>query len=239
MSINPLLYTSQDNSLEILVQSNKIIYSVLDENDVPVLRQEINMIPGKSADSSIYEHYFNQPELNIPGDNVRIVFENNLYQLVPSTLFREEAMQKVFEVEHGERKDDQLSYLVLPKWGVHFVFAAPQRMSRFFDDRYPDAAVEHHMGTFLKRHNHQTDDVLYAQLRYETVDLILIRNRRLELLSSQEVSGREDISYFILNVYEQQELDTASFPLKLIFPEKEDQELIEMLAGYIENVKKV
>ena len=49
MSANPIFLSTVENNLMILIRPDSILYSVTDENEQTLLRQVINMIPGKKA----------------------------------------------------------------------------------------------------------------------------------------------------------------------------------------------
>ncbi len=236
MSANPLLLNSKENNLEILIKPETITYSIMDENEHVILRQEINILPGKSADIAVYEHFFNQPELRILSENVTIIFANSQYQLVPSELFREADMKDLFEIEHGKLENERLDYLILPKWGAHLVFSVPDKMMHFFDSKFPDAEVEHHVGNLLKRKVEKKATAMWAYVRSEALDLIVVKENVLHLVSSFEVKTNEDICYFVLNAYEQLQLDTDSVALNISSEVAIKEELVELLNSYVNTV---
>lgn len=237
MASKPLLFNSSENILEILIKPESIIYSIADDNGQILLRQEVNILPGKSADMAVYEHFFNQPELQITSENTTIIFSNSHYQLVPSELFRDENMKLMFEMEHGTLEDEYLKYLVLPKWSAHLVFAAPGKMMDFFKSKFPEAEIEHHIGNLLKRKIDRNSNAIRAYLRNNAMDLIVVKDKQLQLLSSFEVHTKEDICYFILNAYDQFQLDTETFPLNIFSEDNIDNETVELIETYITTVK--
>ncbi len=233
MRSNPLLINSQENVLEILVKPETIIYSIADDNGQVLLRQEVNILSGKSADIAVYEHFFNQPELQITSENTTIIFSNSQYQLVPSELFREQNMKLIFEVEHGALEDEYLKYLVLPKWSAHLVFAVPSKMMDFFKSKFPEAEIEHHVGNLLKRKIDKNANAVWAYLRNDAMDLLIVKDNQLHLLSSFEVKTKEDICYFILNAYEQLQLDTEKYTLNVLSEDIVNKDVVELLESYI------
>ncbi len=237
MSVNPLFISSSENKLEILVQPDTIVYSVIDENDNVMLRQEINMLPGKSADIAFYEHFFNQPELKIQSENVSVVFENNSYQLIPSELFREKDMSLFFETEHGKSEYERLHYLVLPKWGVHFVCRIPDKMTSFFQSKYPEVVIEHHVSNLMKNRIAKNENEVTALVRKGMVDILVVKANQLVLVNSFETTTPEDILYSLLKVYEQLELDEKTYPLCVMFKSAEDEKLMLLLKSYFQNIK--
>lgn len=221
----------------ICIREDSILYSVTDENEQVLLRQEINMISEKTANISVYEHFFNQPELNILSENVLILYENCACQLIPDELFREEDMLDLFEMEFGKSENENLKYLLLPKWGIHLVFRVPTAISHFFEEKYSDALTEHHIARLLKKKIKKSENAVYANLRKNSIDLFVVKDNLLQFSNSFEVKTNEDICYFILNVYEQLQLDTETLTLILISENTVKEELIDLLKNYIVNVK--
>ena len=237
MSANPIFLSTVENNLMIRIRPDSILYSVTDENEQTLLRQEINMIPGKKANSAVYEHFFNQPELKIQRENVSVVFENNSYQLIPSELFREKDMNLFFETEHGKSEYERLHYLVLPKWGVHFVCRIPDKMTSFFQSKYPEIAIEHHVSNLMKNRIAKNENELTALVRKGMVDILVVKADQLVLVNSFETTTPEDTLYCLLKVYEQLELDVKTYPLCVMFKSAEDEKLMLLLKSYFQNIK--
>lgn len=86
MSDKSHLY-SADNTLDMRICPDGISYTVSDDNQQILLRQELNIPIGPVTDMGIFEHFFSQPELQILGENVSIFYESNQYQLIPGELF--------------------------------------------------------------------------------------------------------------------------------------------------------
>ena len=237
MSANPIFLSTVENNLMIRIRPDSILYSVTDENEQTLLRQEINMIPGKKANSAVYEHFFNQPELDILSENVSILLENNAWQLIPDELFREENMNDLFEMEFGKSDDELLKYMLMPKWGMHLVYRVPAVMIGFFEEKYSEVVFEHHISRLLKKSIVKSAEAVYANLRKDAVDIFAVKGSMLHLAGTFEVKTNEDISYFILNVYEQLELDTESFTLNIITENNVNEELVKMIGDYVVNIK--
>ncbi len=239
MSLTPLIYNAKEKNLDILILPDSIHYSISNENEQIYLRQEINLLRGRSGEGGIYEQFFNQPEMDFLSDNVRIVFENSHYQLIPSAFFREENLKLTWETEHGKLNREILNYMVLPKWGLHFIYKVPERMYRFFQNKYPYAHFDHTVATFLKRKTNKQNAAVSCYIRKNEMDFIVIKDQKLQQVSSLEINSDEDALYFILNIYEQLELDVNEFPLHIRFKDETNNNLLNLLENYIVNLKKL
>lgn len=233
------LLNSADNTLEINISPESISYAVSDDNQQVLLRQELNIPIGPATDMGVFEHFFNQPELQILGENVRIHYESNQYQLIPHELFSEKDMTELFSVEHGASENEAVQYQILPKWGAILTYRLPVRMMAFFRQKFPEAEMEHHIALLLKKQLVNRETACWLNVRKDIIDILVIQNKHLQLVNSFEVKTHEDCCYFVLNVYEQLQLDTETFHLNVIINKSVNEELIKLLKKYIKNVENI
>ena len=227
---------SSDNNLLIRIHPEGITYAITDENEQVILQQMINMPPGKLKDARFLEHFLEQPELRVLSENVSVVFENSNYQLIPNELFKEDDVSQLFELEFEKNDNVRLIYNLLPRWGAHLIHSVESSVMDLFEKKYPDAEIEHHVSKLLKRKIDRNTDTIYANVRKETVDLFVVKENRLLLTNSFQTNTNEDICYFVLNAYEQLELDTKTIPLKLFSEDAVDKSLVELLEQYITDI---
>ena len=71
----------------------------------------------------------------------------------------------------------------------------------------------------------------------DTVDVLVVKDNLLQLVNSFDVKTTEDCCYFVLNVYEQLQLNTESMTLVLMSENSVNEEIIGLLKKYIVTVK--
>lgn len=221
-----------ENYLSIKVSPYSIVYTVIDDMDQVILRQEINRISEKTAFSVLNEHFYNQPELNISGENVTVLFENSEYQLIPNEFFREEDALFFFETEFGKLNDETLKFIPLPKWGIHVTFRVPQNLLSLFEEKYPDLELTHQIVRMLRTKIDKIHEGLYVNVRKNAIDVIVEKENRILLANSFDVKTNEDICYFLLNIFEKLNLDNEQFKLCLLFEDAFNRELLDVLKNY-------
>ncbi len=226
---------SIDNNLLIRIHPDGITYAITDENEQVILQQMINVSSQKLKDIQFLEHFFEQPEFRVLSENVSIVFENSHYQLVPNELFRQEDVRDLYELEFGKTEQITLIFNLLPQWGAHLVYSVEESLIDFLEKKYPDAEIEHHIFKLLKKKVSRNETAVYAYVRKETVDILAVKDNTLLLANSFQTKTDEDICYFVLNAYEQLELDMKTVPLKLLSEESVSDKLDDMLKQYITN----
>lgn len=221
------LANNSENNLLIRIHSDSISYLITDENEEVVLQQLINIPSGKLKETQFFEHFFNQPELRVSDENVEIIFANSQYQLIPNDLFRQSDFHELFEIEFGKNERTKLIYNLLPQWGAHLVYEVEEPLMDFFEKKYPEAEVGHHVFKLLKNKVSKTSNAVYANLRKDFIDLIVVKENTLLLSNAFHTKTNEDICYFILNAYEQLGLDTETFTLKILSESTVDEVLVE------------
>jgi len=236
MSDKSQLY-SVENTLDMRICPDGISYAVSDDNQQILLRQELNIPIGPGTDMGVFEHFFSQPELQILGENVSIFYESNQYQLIPGELFSENDLEKLFSIEHGVSENEIILYKLLPKWGASLAFRISSRIQAFFEHKYPEAVIEHHISLLLKKQLANRETACWLNIRKEMIDLIVIQNKQLQLLNSYPVRSNEDCCYYVLNVFEQLQLDTETFCLKIMSENTVNEQLLVLLKQYVRNVE--
>jgi hypothetical protein len=209
----------------------------MDDKEQAVLRQEINRMSEKTAFSALNEHFYNQPELNISGENVTVLFENSEYQLIPNEFFREEDALFFFETEFGKSNDETLKHIHLPKWGIHVTFRVSQNLLSLFEQKYPDLELTHQIVRMLRYQIDKMHEGVYVNVRKNAIDVIVEKENQLLLVNSFDVKTNEDICYFLLNIFEKLNLDNESFKLYIFFEDVFSRELLDVLNNYFRRVE--
>jgi hypothetical protein len=157
--------------------------------------------------------------------------------LIPNEIFRNEDVKKLYEIEFGKKEKIELKFNLLPQWGAHLVFRTENYLTEFLEKKYPNAEIEHHIFNLLRKKIKKNVSSVYANLRKECVDIIVVKNSKLLIVNSFEAKSEQDIVYFVLNIYEQLELDIETFPLKLFSEKSISSSLLELLKQYIRKVE--
>jgi len=87
----------------------------------------------------------------------------------------------------------------------------------------------------VKASDHQRG-VVMAEVQMHTLDILVIRNDRIQLLNRYRLNDPSDFIYHTLNTMRQLELDNESIPVYLSGIIHDDHELKDLLLKYIRNV---
>lgn len=232
------LLNSIDNYLEIMICKRGVRYTVLDEQRNELLKQEINVSTESVSNHQLIDFLLHQPDMLLSENHTTIVFESTPYMLVPNELFRQEDAKILFEIEHGVNEQRDCLFYPIPKWGVHFVFALPRTLQMAFDSKYPHAIIKHRVGEWLKM-KITKEDGCYLFVREGEIDVVVIKDETLELVSSYETCSVEDICYYVLQAYEQLLLERMYFPLQIFESKSLKDNVITQLKAYVLNVSVV
>ncbi|MGC3977610.1 MAG: DUF3822 family protein [Paludibacteraceae bacterium] len=230
---NVLLTTALENILDIYVLADGILCSISDEHQNVVLRKELHIPIHSKMDIHFVEKFFHQPEFDLINENVNIHIINFGYQLIPSELYRQNDSEKLFEMMFGKAENETLLVNVLPKWNMHLVYRIPEKLIVLFNDIYPDAEKKHHIFELLKNFIHRSEEAVYLNILKIAVDLVLLKDSKLQIINTFAVKTDEDICYHTLNIYEQFQLNTENFKLKIKKNSTMSQSAIELLKQYI------
>jgi hypothetical protein len=226
-----------ENSLVIRIAENSISYSIFDDDENLLLNQIINVHSSKMEETQFLEQFFNEKELQVVIEDITIVFENEKYQLIPNDIYRKEHEKVLFELEFGEDDNAVLEHNVIPIWGVHVVYRVNRTIKRFFEVKYPNVEIKHHIFKLLKDRIKKNQDKVYVNIRKNSIDVIVVNENGLQLVNTFEVKTDEDKVFFIMNVYEQLGLNAEEFPLLLLTKDTKSNELSKLLEGYIEHIE--
>lgn len=232
-----MLQLNDDNNLNIRIDSKGVSYELKNDNRLTILRQDIKFPKENEYDQVLLSEMFNKSELQLTGDNVSILYEFGDYQLVPSELYREAYKKELFERYQGKIGNRVLEVKLLPKWGIHFLYALPDVISSFFRNLYPDAEHEHFIFNLLKKETDKTADRMYLNVRDGFIDVVVVTDKDLQLVNSFALKTNDDAVYFVLNIVEQLKLNAETLPVIVFANGHSNDELIELLKKYIENVQ--
>lgn len=221
--------------LEITIYQKGVRYVVLDEQRGVLLQQEINFATDAVSEAHLSNILLQQPDLQLPAHHTTIFFESTPYQLIPDELFRAEDTKALFEIEHPLDEQQTPLFYPIPKWGVHFVFSLSQSLQSVFETKYPHATIKHRVGEWLKM-KITKQNALYLYVQEGLIDVVLVKDEMLHLVSSYEARSPQDIAYYILKLYETKQLERTSFLLQISESKALDTPTVELLREYVKNV---
>ena len=183
--------------------------------------------------------YKMEKELQIPVDEVVLLFSNDLYSLVPKPYFIEEEASNYLKFNTKILKTDVVAHDYLDQKELVTVYIPYANITNYFFDKYGEFEYKHSISVL-------TDAVLcidsgegttaYLNNFTDYFDLVVVKNNKLLLCNTFSYSTKEDFIYYLLFTAEQLELDPSEFELNLLGDISENSALYSIAYTYIKNV---
>lgn len=169
---------------------------------------------------------------------IHIVTETPLYTLVPKMLYDPKRKQEFLDFTFSQPLDHTLS----AEWNeIVFLYNLDREIYEFCTRSFINPVFHPHIlptvvfcaETFGVSLQNRVCVVLYSN----RIDLLCFHRGDLQLVNSFQVTGIEDILYYILYVWKQQEFDQEKDTLSLFGAAGRYNGLSDMLRTYIRNVE--
>ncbi|MEE2772803.1 MAG: DUF3822 family protein [Bacteroidota bacterium] len=227
--------------LSIQVSLNGLSFCILDESSKSVvfskkLDFEKQLDPIKLL-SKIELEYENESRLSQPVDDVKVIFSNALFTLVPEELFSEEQASSFLKFNAKILKTDFVAFDKLSE-GIVNVYIPYANITNYFFDKYGEFEYQHSMSvlieTFLQQEQGTAKAFLHCQPNH--FELVIIEKGKLLFANSFEYETSEDFLYYLLFTAEQLGLDPEDFELVLCGNISKDAEAYKLAWNYIKNI---
>jgi Protein of unknown function (DUF3822) len=167
---------------------------------------------------------------------VRIVFESNIYTLVPNDLFRKENIRDFLEFQFDIPKQSLIQFNLLSQFGAINVYAIPASVEKSMSSLFPKVSIEHHLSYFITdRLKSAATNIIAILIRDLTIDILVLTSGKPQLLNTFQITTTEDVVYYALKIYEQFSLDLDKVGLYL-YNTKPSSDYSRQLNLYIKNV---
>jgi hypothetical protein len=176
-------------------------------------------------------------------NTTRILYEAGSSTLVPEALFDEQEMSAIFNFNiaggPGESKD--LCHDHLKGSNAHNVYHIPFALKTFINKYFHEAKLYHHSTAMIqallnKFRNIDTDKQLFVNSGHSHVDILQIKDKKLDYYNSFRYNTAEDFMYFLVFVVEQLKLNPESVQVVLLGEIERHSPLSDLMHKYIRNV---
>ncbi|HET7732788.1 MAG TPA: DUF3822 family protein [Paludibacter sp.] len=163
---------------------------------------------------------------------VNIICESDSYIFIPTPFFkREEAMDFLY-FQHKKVKNERVIYNYVSDWDTVNVFSIPSTLEQALARLFPESIIEHQLSWLLKNKIKPLQaNSLSIWVRPKMMDVVALKNGKLQLLNSFSYQTPEDFTYHALDIIEQLSLDIEKCDVFLYNSEKKP-ELGKILEKY-------
>lgn len=238
--MNTSSVNSNDNqySLSIRFTSDGFSLLISDENQLQISTKNVSFDLFSKSEENFLDLLDKELELNINYQAIRIIFETDLYSVIPKPLFNTETANELLNLQHHNIKPtDIILHNELLAWDAVLVFAIPGTINSVMSKILPEIKIEHHIYSFINDSVAlQNDPNMHIWVRQNIMDVVILDKGNLRLIKSFSFATNEDFVYYIMNLFELLPLDTEQCKL-VIYNSKKQPKLVELTSKYIKHCK--
>ena len=149
--------------------------------------------------------------LNLKYKSIEIVYSSENFTLVPQAFYQQGAADKFFGFNHEMERGFIVDKTLLTKAEAWCIFNIPENLKEFLVLKYPKATIRHNLYPLVERalkENRNFPERKQVHLNFfrSYFELIVLSGTKLQLCNQFGYSGENDISYFVLYVFDQLKL---------------------------------
>jgi hypothetical protein len=173
-------------------------------------------------------------------DEVVVLYSNNVYTAVPSSLFDETKASEYLKFNSKILSNDFIAFDQIESNNMVVVYIPYVNINNYFFDRFGSFQYYHAVSVFLMDLLHPTKHSLntkmHLNVQKEQLDVIILKEDKLLLCNSFLFKTSEDFIYYILFCLEQLRLNPDTIPVILSGSVEKDDLNYKMLYRYIRNI---
>ncbi|MBR1485590.1 MAG: DUF3822 family protein [Prevotella sp.] len=194
---------------------------------------------GVSMAANLREAFKTSQLLTLGATRARVMLESNVLT-VPIEKFEETQMADLFHYTYPGTEQDTVCYNVLPDLNAVAVFAVNKDLKLVIDDHFKGVKLLAAI-TPVWRHLHQRSYIgprnkLYGYFHERQLDVFSFQQNRFRFCNAFEVRHAQDALYFLLFVWRQLQLQSATDELHLVGELPDQEWLTGELRRFLRNV---
>lgn len=232
-------------SLSIQVSLNGLSFCALDTGSRSIVFFRDQRFPKKlnpvQTLQQIEKIYAEEDFLEQEFKEVKLLFSNELYTLVPEKWFQEENATDYLKFNARILETDFVAQDSLPEEELVNIYIPFTNINNYFFDKYGEFEYQHCVSVlvkeFLKINREQKSGTrVYLNRNASGYDLIIIKKNKLLFSNSFMCDTKEDFIYYLLFTAEQLELDPEEFELILLGNITKNSDYYNIAYTYIKNI---
>ncbi len=226
----------EKSSLCLELGNDFLNYAIFSTNKEPLVLRSLQSKQFGALKS--IEPFVEQDELlSLTFQKVFISLQNVSYTLVPKAFYKEEEKDTFIRFNSGAKKDALVFADDIKRIEAKLVYAIDPALKKSIDKHFPNhhtkAAVSLLIDTALLEKNKQ--ETAYLNFKKDSVDLVLC-NEKPVFCNSFSVISPEDLLYFVLAAFEQNNFNPAAAQLVVTGETETNSLWIKLLKKYIKHI---
>ena len=171
--------------------------------------------------------------INFEFKKVIISYQSQKSLLVPEDLYSKQHKDSLFKLSSVVESDEQVLTNSFSFLNAKKLFAVPTCFVEIINSNFPEAKIYHQSISIIESvfKNNSFGKVI-INLHENLIDIHVFNESHLLLDNSFKYKTKEDLLYYILNIFEQLGLDTKQQKVLLYSSLKDDRDLIQFIKTY-------
>lgn len=179
--------------------------------------------------------------LNQSFETISIIHQNPLATLVPNALFDENKLPLYLKYNIKTFPTDYIAFDDITHSDIKNVYIPYININNFFFQKFGEFEYKHHATVLIDKlilHSKNNNNrQFYVHVSRQYIDIVVIKNAKLQFYNSFRFSTKEDFLYYILFTSEQLQLNPEEFLLTFSGEITPTSELHKITYQYVRNIE--
>ncbi len=229
-------------TLSIQVGLNGLSFCTWIDQQITAINHEsfgIQLTPEQILDKIkyVFDHNTNLKE---SFDKVNVIYQNDLYTIVPKPLFNAESLNEYLKYNIKVLKNDFIAFDELEQHNIVTVYIPYTNINNFFFDNFGTFTYKHTstvlVDSLLTQKKNSKSSSVFANINDTSFDLAIITNGNLVLCNTYAYHSKEDFLYYLLFTTEQLQLNPEEFELIFTGNLSKESALYKIAYTYVRNI---
>jgi uncharacterized protein DUF3822 len=235
----------QENHLSIQLSLDGFSFSIYNkiQNEIgafAVYEFENNSISPYKHLELIEQLYKQDVLLQAKYDSVSVTHLNNLVTQVPKPFFDKDNLANYLQNTIKVLENDFITYDEVINTEIINVYIPFVNINNFLLDKYGTFIYKHSSTILIEKllnsYKNLEGDFYFVNISKNNFEIIVFKNKKLELFNSFNFNTKEDFIYYILFTAEQLNLNPEELKLVLLGEIEKESELFTILYQYVRNI---
>lgn len=236
-TFNKDLVLDNSNTYHLIIQGNatKLSFAILDTNNNKYLGIKDYSFGNQDEARKLLQQLFDEdPLFKLNFKSVLFQYQSYRAMLVPDTLFDSKNLKAFLKFHHNLDENDHIYYHPLKQAEAYVIFSVPIFYEEILNSKYTNVKYLHHSIPFIynaieNRGNEQNNPSLHVHFTGDFFDVLILRNKKIQLFNSFFYKKYTDVIYFIINILNLYSYQPAHTKIYLSGQVEENTELYKEL----------
>ncbi len=234
---------NRSKTLSIQVSLNGLSFCATDtDQQITAIEHDnfgIQLTPEQVLDKIKYL-FDNNLKLKGNFETVEVIYQNDLYTLVPKPLFDQNMLKEYLHYTIKVLQNDFITYDELDQHEIVTVYIPYTNINNFFFDTFGSFTYKHAstilVSSLLSREKNSESTSVFAHMNANSFDLIIIEKGKLIMGNTFTYETEEDFLYYLMFATEQVKLNPEEFSLVFLGSVTKESECYKIANTYIRNI---